>query len=436
MSALAELEEFESQGAEIQQSLDEAPKLQIKLSKPQSRVFNSPARFRINVAGRRSGKTYLAKVLLVAAALKDKNQRVWYVAPTYRMAKQIIWSEIKELVLSMGYAASKPNESDLSIPLLNGSMISLRGADNGDSLRGVGIDFLVMDEAQDMNEETWFAVLLPALADRGGRAVFCGTPKGFNWFYDLYSFGLSEDDWAVFRSTTLEGGQVPPEEIERSRTFMDERLFKQEFEASFETLAGRVYSRFERDDNVDDDVGDYGGEIYVGMDFNVNPMSAVIACRAGDELHVFDEIELMDANTELMALALLERFPNRHITVCPDPAGRARKTSAAVGRTDFTILEEAGLKVSSPRAAPPVVDRINEVNSMLCNAEDRIRLLVHPRCTSLIKSLEGMVYRDGVSVPDKRGGLDHMADALGYLVHDQFPINNTLLGSVKLRGFY
>ena len=144
----------------------------------------------------------------------------------------------------------------------------------------------------------------------------------------------------------------------------------------------------------------------------------------------------MDANTELMALALQERFPNRHITVCPDPAGRARKTSAAVGRTDFTILEEAGLKVSSPRAAPPVVDRINEVNSMLCNAEDRIRLLIHPRCTSLIKSLEGMVYRDGVSVPDKRGGLDHMADALGYLVHDQFPINNTLLGSVKLRGFY
>ena len=112
MSALAELEEWEGRDPSVQDSLDSAPKLQIKLSKPQSRVFNCKSRFRINVAGRRSGKTYLAKVLLVAAALQEKNQRVWYVAPTYRMAKQIIWSEIKDLVLTMGYAASKPNESD------------------------------------------------------------------------------------------------------------------------------------------------------------------------------------------------------------------------------------------------------------------------------------------------------------------------------------
>lgn len=436
LSAADELLEWENGGRQEMPANDEAPRLSVKLNKPQSRVFNSTKRFRMNVAGRRSGKTFLANILLTSKALEKANQRVWYVAPTYRMAKQIIWMEIKQLVLGLGYAAGKPNESDLSIPLLNGSQISLRGADNGDSLRGVGLDFVVADEAQDMDADTWYAVLLPALADRKGGAVLCGTPKGFNWFYELYNYAEQHPDWQTFHSTTLDGGLVPSDELAQARELMDERLFRQEFEASFETLGNRVYSQFDRRDNVDDEIADYGYDLMVGMDFNVNPMSAVIGQKVADELHIIDEIELSDANTELMCTAIAERYGHRNVIVCPDPAGRARKTSAAVGQTDFTIIQQFGFQLSAPKVAPSVVDRINEVNSLCCNANGRVRLLVHPRCTSTIKALEGQTYRSGTNMPDKSGGLDHMADALGYLVHDQFPLTNVVSGAVKLRGYF
>lgn len=410
--------------------------LEINLTVPQARVFNSNARFRVNVAGRRSGKTYLARTELFVRANNIRNSRNWYVAPTYRMAKQILWQELKELVYYSGRMAGMPNETDLSIRLLNGSTISLRGADNPDSLRGVGIDFLVMDEVQDTDEETWTAVLGPALADRGGHALFSGTPKGYNWFYDMWQRGHEDANWSSHKCTTLEAGIVPPEEIDAQRKVMDARLFRQEFEASFETLAGRVYQPFDRNIHVTDEVQDYGGEIMVGMDFNVNPMCAVVAQRVADQLHVFDEVVLPDANTDLMAKELLSRFSGRAATVYPDPAGRQRKTSAALGETDLTILERYGFRVIAPRKAPLVVDRINEVNALLESADGDTRLFIHPRCKHLIKCLEGLVYKDGTSAPDKKANLDHAPDALGYLVHSEFPINGDIVGMAQVRGYY
>ena len=122
--------------------------------------------------------------------------------------------------------------------------------------------------------------------------------------------------------------------------------------------------------------------------------------------------------------------------VYPDPAGRQRRTSAALGATDLSILESYGFNVIAPRRAPAVVDRINEVNAMLENSAEEARLFIHPRCKQLIKSLEGLTYKDGTNQPDKTSGLDHMADALGYLVHGTFPINNEVVGAVRVRGYY
>lgn len=408
----------------------------IKLTKPQLAVAVSNARFRINVAGRRSGKTYTSKVLLFASANNNKRTRNWYVAPTYRMAKQIMWQEMKDLVMNSGRAGGLPNETDLSITLKNGSIISLRGADNPDSLRGVGIDFLVLDEVQDINKETWEAVLAPALADRNGKALLQGTPKGYNWFYDLWNDAHDDKDWSTHKSTTLAAGIVPQEEINRYKRTMDERLFRQEFEASFETLAGRVYQQFNRDVNVTSELNDNGGDLLIGMDFNVNPMCACVAIRAGNQLHVIDEVVLADANTEIMAQAINNRFNNRQITIYPDPSGRARRTSAPVGQTDFTILENYGYTVVAPRQAPLVIDRINEVNALIQTANGEINLYIHPRCSQTIKSLEGLTFKDGTNMPDKSTGLDHMADALGYLIHSEFPLNADVVGVGRLRGYY
>jgi hypothetical protein len=394
-----------------------------RLSPAQKVVLNSPARFRVLVAGRRFGKSYLACLILMRDALTAPGRTCWYVAPTYRQGKQILWTLLKRLVPHEYVDAT--NETDLSMVLRNGSVIAIRGADNPASLRGVGLDFAALDEFAFMASDIWYEAIRPALADRQGSALFITTPNGMGWDYDLYMLGREgRDGFASWTFTTLEGGNVMASEIEAARSSMDPRLFRQEFEASFETLQGRVYANFERAQfpagNVDASIVDTGGEILIGQDFNVNPMGTIIAVRAGDECHVLDALEVPTSNTEEVAAEIRRRYPNRRIIVCPDPSGKARKTSAVAGVTDFTILQRHGFTVDAPLAAPAVVDRVNAVQAMLKDANGRRRLKVHPRATALIRALDGLTYKDGTSIPDKNSGLDHLTDAVGYLTWQRF----------------
>lgn len=392
----------------------------VRLSRPQGKVYRSRKRFRVVCAGRRFGKTFLAVNYLLEGA-EEPNTVNWYVAPTYRQAKQIAWKMLKQLTPSDW--VSTWNETDLTAHLVNGSEISLRGADNPDSLRGVSLNRVVLDEYADMTSEAWTEVLRPALADKQGGALFIGTPKGFNHFYDLWTEAHTRENWAAWQFTTADGGNVPLPEIEAARAELDDRTFRQEFCASFETLAGRVYQNFERAANVRDDIQDVPSlPLMVGMDFNICPMSAVLAVRPAGQLHVFGEIEINNGNTELMAAEIKRRYPSRVVKVYPDPSGNARKSSAPVGQTDFAILRAAGFQVIAPASAPLVVDRINETNALFRNAAGEARGFVSPKAKTLIRCLEGLTWKAGTSAPDKGLGLDHMTDALGYLVHSEFPI--------------
>ena len=392
----------------------------VRLSRPQGKVYRSRKRFRVVCAGRRFGKTFLAVNYLLEGA-EEPNTVNWYVAPTYRQAKQIAWKMLKQLTPSDW--VSTWNETDLTAHLVNGSEISLRGADNPDSLRGVSLNRVVLDEYADMTSEAWTEVLRPALADKQGGALFIGTPKGFNHFYDLWTEAHTRENWAAWKFTTADGGNVPLSEIESARAELDDRTFRQEFCASFETMAGRVYQNFERAANVRDDIQDVPSlPLMVGMDFNICPMSAVLAVRPAGQLHVFGEIEINNGNTELMAAEIKRRYPSRVVKVYPDPSGNARKSSAPVGQTDFAILRAAGFQVIAPASAPLVVDRINETNAMFRNAAGEARGFVSPKAKTLIRCLEGLTWKAGTSAPDKGLGLDHMPDALGYLIHSEFPI--------------
>jgi len=216
----------------------------IKLKPSQMQVFLSPRRFRLLVAGRRFGKTFLAQTELLRAA-GGRGRVAWYVAPSYKQAKRIVWGPLKQL--TRPYWASRPNETNLRIELAGGGTIAVRGADAYDSLRGEGIDFVVLDEYASMAPAAWHSVLRPMLADRLGEALFIGTPQGFNHFYDLYSDAEGRPGWAVFHFTTEQGGNVPQEELASAASEMDERLYRQEFRASFEELrSGRVYWGFDR----------------------------------------------------------------------------------------------------------------------------------------------------------------------------------------------
>lgn len=215
--------------------------------------------------------------------------------------------------------------------------------------------------------------------------------------------------------------------------------FRQEYPATpheafqIPRTEGVVYKNF-GEENVREDIEDLGGTIWVGMDFNVDPMSAVLCSKAGDELHQFDEIVIPNGNTEEMAREIRARYPDRDVVVCPDPSGKARKTSAPVGQTDFTILKERKFRVKAPNAAPPVADRINEVNGLCEDENYRRRYFVHPRCKHTITGLQGLSYKPNTSQPDKSLGLDHITDALGYLVHQEFPITKRTAHTQPIQG--
>ena len=388
------------------------------LTAPQRSVWNSSRRFKLLCSGRRFGKTYLCITRLICWALEKPGSLNWYVTANYRMAKQIAWRQLK--VMAPSELVVKRNESDLSIEFVNGSVVALRGADNEDSLRGVSLASLVIDEAAYVKQTAWEMVLRPALSDQGGPAWFITTPAGLNWFHDLWEQAQSQEDWETFSYTTVQGGNVATEEVEAARRTLDERTFRQEYLASFETLSGRVYPDFS-DDNISDTIQDIGSEIYWGTDFNVSVMAGVLASRVGDTIHIWDEISVNQSNTDEVCTLIRERFPNRRIVAYPDPTGSARKTSSA-GRTDHDIIRRYGFHCVSPKAPWSVKDKINATNWMIRTADGHLKLFIHPRCKHTIKALKNVTYKQGADdyVIDKAAGIEHWTDGLGYLILGAF----------------
>ena len=398
------------------------------LSQAQKNIADSDRRFRVLISGRRFGKTHLA-IREMCRAASQPDQKVWYVSPSYRMSKQIVWDQLKKRLQSLNWCR-KINESEMNIWLVNGSQISLKGADNEQSLRGVGLDFIVLDEFADINVKAWTEVLRPTLSDTGGGALFCGTPKGIgNWAYDLYQQStVDPHNWQSFQYTTLDGGQVPPEEIEQARNDLDSRVFRQEYEASFETYAGQVYYNY-GPHNIEHQAIEPHNTILIGMDFNISPMSACVAQRTEQGVTVFDEIVIYGSNTDEMVREIQLKYPNKHIIVYPDSAARQRKTSAG-GRTDLSILQNAGFETKTRPQNPAIRDRINAVNSVLKSANNQVRLRITPNCKNVIKSLSRQIYKEGTSQP-AQDGLEHMADAVGYLIEYLYPVRRTSINNNK-----
>lgn len=413
----------------------------IRIHSGQREVLSDPHRFRVVVAGRRWGKTQCAKVAIIKAA-KNPGQLIWYVAPTYGMARSILWDELRD-AFPLGLIASV-NETRMSIRLVNGTRIELKGADKPDTLRGVGIHFLIMDECQDIKEDTWKKVLRPTLASTRGRALFIGTPKEFNWLYEIYMLGQRDvvrnldgsrsytgyysdrkgkrhkNTWRSWQFPTIMSPFIPKDEIEQARRDMTEKDFRQEFEASFETMSGRVYYTFDRGTHVGDFPFNPRLPIWVGQDFNIDPMSSVILQpQPNGEIWIVDEIVLYGSNTQETADELAKRYFKQmgsQITIYPDPAGAGRGHQR--GESDLDILRNAGFtRMKYKRKHPLVADRVNDVNAMFRNAEGQVRMKVNHICKKTIESLEKTIYKPNSREVDKTQGTEHAADALGYCIN-------------------
>ena len=214
--------------------------LKVELLPWQQEVFEDPTRFKVIAAGRRTGKSRLAAWCLILNALQATRGHVFYVAPTQGQARDIMW----QMLLELGHPViASSHVNNLQIKLVNGATIALKGADRPETMRGVSLKFLVMDEYADMKPEVWEQILRPALADQKGDAMFIGTPMGRNHFYELYTYAKVAEDptFAGYHFTSYDNPLLDPDEIKAAEKSMSTFSFRQEFMASFEAQGSELF---------------------------------------------------------------------------------------------------------------------------------------------------------------------------------------------------
>ena len=236
--------------------------LKVELLPWQQKVWSDDKRFQVIAAGRRTGKSRYAAWRLIIKGLEAKKGQVFYVAPTQGQARDIMW----QALLEVGHEViSSSHVNNLQIKLVNGAVIALKGADRPETMRGVSLSYLVMDEYADMKPEVWEQILRPALADQKGSALFIGTPMGRNHFYDLHQYAsISEDDdWAGYHFTSYDNPLLDEEEINTAKKSMSAFSFRQEFMASFEAQGGELFK--EEHIQFSEEEPD-GGQFYIAVD--------------------------------------------------------------------------------------------------------------------------------------------------------------------------
>jgi len=396
----------------------------MELTKKQSSVFVDNSKNKIVICGRRGGKTYLVLTEILYKLANNPNYVITYVAPTHKQAKKIFWEPFKELVPNQ-WIKSK-SEVDLDMKLINGSVLMVGSAQNYDRLRGLTNNEFYIDEVQDTIEEVYTKALRPTIATTKGKATFLGTPKGFNWVSEY----INKDVWSYHTWTTLEGGLVDEEEIERAKLELDEKSFRQEYLAEFLTSSGAIFYTFDNESIVDVDFK-ANETTYLSFDFNVNPMTCVlfqnnIAVKEFEEPHS----NTYDLSNKILRYLQTNNF-NSSLFITGDNTGGSSKTSAT--KTDYQIIYDIFknyLPVDAWRKTKHVLnieDRFNTTNSAFKSYSNERKLFINRKCEKLIKYLR-VITRDDY----KRDTMNrtHLIDCLTYYPFNYLPIRQYELGKL------
>ena len=264
----------------------------------QLEVHKNRKRFSVLVCHRRFGKSVLSINELIKTAADKPRSLCAFIAPTYRQGKSIAWEYLKFYTQPLLKIGGTRNESELRIDLFNGSRIQIFGADNPDSIRGMGFDAVVLDEYAIMAPRVWTEIVRPAVADKLGWVLFIGTPMGHNQFWEVYDYALrGHDDWygKLYRASDTK--VIPVEELEQARSIMTPEQYEQEFECSFTAAVsgsyyGRLITKAEKDGRIgnvpiDDNVG-----VETWWDLGIGDSTAIwFAQRVGQEIHLVDYYE-------------------------------------------------------------------------------------------------------------------------------------------------
>lgn len=419
-----ETDEIEKNGGNVEEyaSSDDANNKRVILNDWQSKVWKDNHRFIVLRIGRRGGKSYFSALKIISFVSRRPNAIVYYVAPTYSQAKNIMWEMLKQLIPP--HWIEKAAESELKFYLKNKARIELKGADvDPDKLRGIRIDFLVCDEIAFFRnwDIVWDKVLRPTLIDSKGKAIFISSPNGYDHFYKLYmkSFAMKrgyDKDFSSYHFTSYDNNYIDKEEIDKAKAELDDDTFRQEFMAEFRRLSGAVLPYFKRETHVIDPLPlDPSWTYYRGIDFGwVHPSACVFVAISTDGVaYVIDEIKQARLVNPDFASLIKQRSAGRLIS---------QSWGDSVAQSDIREMNNYGLivspvsKTSGSTSESFTKYKVRKLNEKLKNR----KLFIFSNCSLLQNEIENWQYRE----VSKNGQLyeipvklnDDLIDALSYVI--------------------
>ena len=390
-----------------------------------------PNYMRLLVGGYGGGKTHILGLWSLWMSHVNAGIPGMIVSPSYKLAKRTIIITLKELMDNAGIEYTY-NKTEFEFRVHNwDGVIWIGSGDEPKSLRGPNLAWCGIDEPFIQSKDVWDVMMSRVRHPKAKkRGIACtGTPEELNWGYDVAINKDNKYDIGLVVGSTRDNHYLDDQFVESLVQGYTKAMVAAYVDGEFVNLKqGRVYGPFDRAIHVANrpELHNSGLPIICGMDFNVSKMCAAIGYHTHEGVHWFDEIVLNDSNTFEMRDRLLESYPTA--IIYPDPAGAARKSSAA--KSDHQILKDAGFRVVTHRAHPAVRDRVNAVNAMLMNANDVIRMTIDLCCKEGISDLDRNVWHNG-DIDKRDMERTHMGDGIGYAVEHLFPIQTRAVRSVS-----
>ena len=404
----------------------------------QLRLINSPSRFKVVPAGRRSGKTERFKRFMAKTMMANPGEPYFIAAPTRNQVKKIYWEDMKLLCFAPLLSRDAISESELTIKLPNGASVTLIGLDQPQRIEGTFWAGGGIDEIADVKENAWAENISPALdtfnplkPDYRAWCWLLGVPDGLNHYYEMAEYAKTANDpeWDLF--TWHSADILPPDVIAAAKRRMSKRQYKQEYEASFETASGKIYEDYSADNYTDETIKPHE-QLHWFHDFNYTPLSSGVGVRRnkGKDLYILDEVILTSAVARQSALEFCDRYKdheNKKLLLFGDPAGKAgEKHGHASDYTEIeSVLKKHGWHVQRQikPAAPAIRDRQNAVRAKIRNAADEVSLFVNTKLAPYChKGLATVQTKKGSTFLEEDGEYQHITTAIGYCIDHIWPV--------------